>query len=270
MNMRSKTAAIAIAATLMLASCKPDAAVRKGEVLDKNSTPATPGSGLPTITSPAMDTSQFGTIRGAVHFAGKPPARIPIDMSMDPACALRGGTNLSEQYVVSNGRLANVYVYVKSGAPTSNAPGGTAAVVLDQKGCRYVPHVVAVQQGGTVEFRTSDPTMHNVHITPQAAGNQGVDISQGPMGGSQTRTFAAAELMIPVRCNNHPWMNAFINVAPNPYFAVTGEDGSFSIHLPPGSYTLAAVHEKLGEVDIPVTVAAHGSAQADFTFPPAK
>lgn len=264
--MRTKTAAIALAATLTLAGCKPDAAVRRGEVLEKNTTPAS----MPTVTSPAVDTSQFGTVSGVVHFSGKPPARIPIDMSMDPACALRGGTNLSEQYVVSNGRLANVFVYIKSGAPRSNAPAGSAPAVIDQKGCRFVPHVVAVQQGGAVQFTTSDPTMHNVHITPQAAGNQGSDMSQGPMGAPQTRTFGAAELMIPVRCNNHPWMNAFINVAPNPYFAVTGEDGSFSIHLPPGSYTLAAVHEKLGEVDIPITIAAHATAQGDFTFPPAK
>ncbi len=139
--------------------------------------------------------------------------------------------------------------------------------MLDQKGCRYAPHVIAVQQGGTVEFRNSDPTMHNVHITPATGGNAAVDVSQGPMGQTQVRQFNAPEQMVPVRCNNHPWMNAFINVADSPYFAVTGTDGSFAISgLPPGTYTLAAVHEKLGEQDIQVSVPASTTAKADVTF----
>ena len=87
------------------------------------------------------------------------------------------------------------------------------------------------------------------------------------MGAPQTEIFAAPETMIPVRCNNHPWMQAFLNVAPNPYFAVTGPDGSFTITgLPPGTYTLAAVHEKLGEQDIQITVPAKSTTHASFTF----
>jgi plastocyanin len=242
-------------AILAVTGCKPDAAVRKAEVFDKSTTPA---------HSPAPDNA--GAITGVVHFSGHAPARVPIDMSMDPACALTGGQNLSEQYVVDNSRLANVFIYIKSGAPASTAPADARPVVLDQKGCRYTPHVIAVQQGGSVEFRNSDPTMHNIHIV-SVDGNPLVDVSQGPAGAPQTRQFTSAELMVPVRCNNHPWMQAFLNVAPNQWFAVTREDGTFSIPgLPPGTYTLAAVHETLGERDMQVTVTAKSQSRADFTF----
>jgi len=254
-NARSSVSLLLTTAILAITGCKPDAAVHKAEVFDKGTTPA---------HSPVPDNA--GDITGVVHFNGQPPARVPIDMSMDPACALIGGQNLSEQYVVDNGRLANVFIYIKSGAPASTAPADARPVVLDQKGCRYTPHVIAVQQGGSVEFRNSDPTMHNIHIV-SVAGDPLVDVSQGPAGAPQTRRFTSAELMVPVRCNNHPWMQAFLNVAPNQWFAVTREDGTFSIPgLPPGTYTLAAVHETLGEHDMQVTVTAKSQSRADFTF----
>jgi plastocyanin len=235
---------------------------------------AAPAADTPSSTSPAgtpptakpVDPATAGIITGVVSFTGKAPARIPIDMSMDMACNLATEPNLTEQYMVDHGHLANVYIYVKSGIPASSAPASAPAVVLDQKGCRYIPHVIAVQQGGKVEFRNSDPTMHNIHTTPDN-GTPSVDISQTPMGPPQTEAFRTAETMLPVRCNNHPWMQAFLNVAPNPYYAVSKADGSFTLpHLPPGTYTLAAVHEKLGEQDIQITVAPKAAAQASFSF----
>jgi plastocyanin len=217
--------------------------------------------------APAVDPATAGSITGVVSFKGTAPARIAIDMSADPACALAIPPNLTEQIVVADHKLANVYVYVKAGAPDTVAPASSDAVVLDQKGCRYVPHVIALQQGGSVEFRNSDPTMHNVHMTPAQVGNETVDLSETPMGQPQTQRFKSPEAMIPVRCNNHPWMSAFINVAPNRYFAVTGPDGSFTIpNLPPGTYTVAAVHEKLGEQDMQITIAPKATAKAAFTF----
>jgi plastocyanin len=250
-----RTTCVIALATLALAGCKTDPAVRNPVVFDKATSP-----------SHSAVVENAGAIVGVVNFKGQPPARVPIDMSMDPACLITAGENLSEQYVVNAGKLANVFIYVKTGAPSVSAPTDVRPVVLDQKGCRYVPHVIAVQQGGSVEFRNSDPTMHNIH-TISIAGNPQVDVSQGPAGAPQTRQFTTSEMMMPVRCNNHPWMEALLNVAPNQFFAVTRDDGTFSIPgLPPGTYTLAAVHEKLGERDIQVTVTANSKVRTDFTF----
>jgi plastocyanin len=226
------------------------------------------GGPAPAVSkAPAIDPATAGSISGVVHFSGKAPERIKIDMSADPACALSDTPNYTEQYVISDGKLADVFVYVKSGISAWSAPVDAPPVVMDQKGCRYVPHVIGVQQGGKVEYRNSDPATHNVHTLPQDAANHSVDVSEMPGGEPQTETFRSPELMIPVRCNNHPWMQAFINVAPNGFFAVTGADGSFTLRgLPPGTYTVAAVHEKLGEQDLQVTVPAKSTAKADFTY----
>jgi plastocyanin len=251
--------AVAAVAGSMLTGCKPDAAVRKGEVI---------GDGTKPVSEP-LNPATLGTVSGTIHFDGKAPERIKIDMSQDPACALAPGDNYTEQFVVNDGKLANVYVYVKSGpALAMTAPSiAKGPVVVDQLGCRYRPHVVAVMQGGTVEFRNSDPTMHNIHSMPTQVGERTLDLSQGPRGAPQDVTFDRVEAMLPVRCNLHPWMNAFINVSATPFFAVSDANGNFEIRgLPAGDYVLGAVHEKLGEQTIQVTVAPHETAKANFTY----
>jgi plastocyanin len=221
----------------------------------------------PGATYAQIDPNTSGTITGTIKFAKKAPPRIEIDMAQDPACSLSADKNFSEQYVVKDGKLQNVFIYVKDGLGNKVYPAPSTAVVLDQKGCRYIPHVIGVMAGTPVEFRNSDPTMHNIHTTAETATNPEVDISQPPMGGTTQKVFAHPELMIPVRCNNHPWMNAFINVSPTPFFAVTDADGHFGISgLPAGTYTLAAVHEKMGEQTMTVTVEPKGTTKADFSF----
>jgi plastocyanin len=218
----------------------------------------------------ALDPATLGYVSGVVKFVGKAPEPVKIDTTMDPACGFGGGGDaFSEQYAVKDGKLANVYVYVKSGPAAAMSaelrPG--AAVVLDQKGCVYTPHVVAVMRGGSVEFRNQDPTMHNVHTMPAMAGNGAVDISETPRGTPQRKQFNAAEAMMPVRCNNHPWMNAFINVSATPWFAVTGANGKFALKgMPAGEYTIGAVQEKMGEQTMTVMVTPKGEAKADFSF----
>lgn len=215
-----------------------------------------------------IDPATAGSVEGTIQLIGKAPERIEIDMAQDPACAMSPyGKNLTEGVVSKDGKFANVYVYVKDGLGNKIYAAPSTPAVLDQKGCRYVPHVLAAMVGQPIEFRNSDPTMHNVHMQPTVAGNQQFDISQPPNGGTASHTFAKPELMLPVRCNNHPWMQAFLNIAPNPFFAITGEDGHFAIHgLPPGTYTLVAVQEQLGQQQSSVTVTTHGSATADFSF----
>jgi plastocyanin len=261
--MRAVVAGGAVGLLTGLAGCKPNDAGKQS-----NESGAVIKPAAQQLTAP-LDPATLGTVSGTVRFSGKPPARVKIDMTMDPVCSITGGDNFAEQYAVKDGKLANVYVYIKSGPPAAmsvTAPT-PAPVVLDQIGCKYVPHVIAVIRGGSVEFRNSDGTMHNIHTLPTAGGSQPIDISQGAKGAPQTKQFNQPEVMIPVRCNNHPWMNAFINVSATPFFAVTDTNGHFGITgLPPGTYTLAVVHEKMGEQTMAVTIEPRGTAKADFSF----
>jgi plastocyanin len=175
---------------------------------------------------------------------------------------------MTEQYVVHDGRLANVFVYIKDGLGNRIYPPSKTPVVLDQKGCRYIPHVIGAMVGQPVEFRNSDRTMHNIHIVPPGSDdNFGFDISQAPMAGTEQHIFRKTGLMIPIRCNNHPWMEAFLNIVKNPFFAVSNTEGTYKIQgLPPGTYTLVAVHEKLGTQSQQITVESHKASTANFAF----
>ncbi len=250
-------AVISISTLLILAAgCKKTGTSNEGA-----------SSGTPSATYAQIDYNTSGTIFGTVKFAKKAPPRIEIDMAQDPACSLSSEPNYSEQYMVKDGKLQNVFVYVKDGLGNKVYPAPSTPVQLDQKGCRYIPHVIGVMVGQPVEFTNSDPTMHNIHTTADTPTNPEIDISQPPKGGTTQKAFAKPELMIPVRCNNHPWMNAFINVSPNPFYAVTDENGNFTIRgLPPGTYTVVADHEVLGQQTTQVTVESKQTATADFTY----
>ena len=151
-------------------------------------------------------------------------------------------------------------------AERSQAP--TTAFVFDQKGCHYSPHVFGVQVGQPIEIVNSDATLHNIHAMPKT--NKEFNTAQPIQGMKTSHTFEAKEesVVIPFKCDVHGWMNAFVGVLDHPYFAVTKNDGTFSIpNLPPGKYTLAAWHEKLGTQTLEVTVAAKESkSDANFTF----
>ena len=241
----------AFALLLGVASCKSKTAA----------TTTNPGTTGGYAAAPAAETT--GAVEGVVHFTGVAPARVVIDMSQDPACTFAGENDV-EQIVAAKGQLANVFVYVK-GAPHLAPP--PQPVVVDQKGCRFIPHVVAVAAGGSVEFHNSDSTMHNVHTMPVQVGNRSVDVSQGPNAKPEQVLFKVPENMLPVRCNNHPWMNAFINVSPNTFFAVSDAAGHFKIAgLPAGTYTLVFVHEKLGQRETPITVTAQQTTSTTAAF----
>jgi hypothetical protein len=226
---------------------------------------APPPPAAPVPVYATVDYANGGTIRGVIQAKGHFPERIAIDMGQDPACNLAGtDPNLTETFVVNDGGLANVFVYVKSGLGDQKYGAPAATVLLDQKGCRYVPHVVALMAGQQLRIQNNDMTMHNVHPLPISLGNHSVDITQAPGGKPVDISFPNPEIMIPVRCNNHPWMEAYINVAANPFYAISDSTGHYEIRgLPPGTYTLGIRQEKIVEKEITVTVAAHGTATAD-------
>ncbi len=228
-----------------------------------------PAEEQPVASSPAaapgatpIDPASAATISGTVKFEGVAPKPAKIDMSQDANCK---GSNTAENLVVAGGDLANVFVYVKEGLGNRTFALPKDPVVLDQSGCKYHPHVLGVMAGQSVKIENSDPTTHNIHPTPKD--NREWNESQAPQAPALEKSFAREEIMLPVKCNQHPWMRMFINVTKSPFYAVTGPDGKFEIKgLPPGEYTLAFVHEKLGEQDQKVTLSAKESKTLDLSF----
>jgi plastocyanin len=207
-----------------------------------------------------------GSLSGKVSFEGAPPARKRFDMSQDRNCFDLDRNPKTEDVVVAAGGLANVFVYVR-GAQLEQFAFETpeAGVVLDQQRCRFVPHVLGIQTGQPFTVFNSDPTTHNVHPAPRL--NQEWNQSQAPDGPPIEKKFTRAEVLIPVKCNQHPWMKAYVGVLAHPFFAVSTRDGSFRIdRLPPGDYTVVAWHEVFGEQTAKVTIGQAERNSVDFTF----
>jgi plastocyanin len=208
-----------------------------------------------------------GNIAGRITFEGTPPKPAVVRMDSDQNCVKDGAASTDETVALVGdaGALQNVFVYVKDGLGSLRFPIPTTSVVLDQKGCRYVPHVVGVQVGQNFEILNSDPTLHNVHAVPKA--NQEFNMGQPLPGIRHTHQFSTREVMVPFKCDVHPWMNAWVGVLDHPYFAVTGADGSFSLKgLPPGTYTVEAWHETLGTQTQSVTIGERESKDISFSF----
>jgi plastocyanin len=190
-----------------------------------------------------------------------------IDMSEEPACVeAHHGKAYDESLVVNKrGDLANAFIYVKSGLAGKVFPVPATPVVIDQKGCWFRPRVLGIQVGQSLQVINSDPVTHNIH--PMAEVNRAWNHSQGAGDPPIARKFIKPEIMIPVKCNIHSWMHAFIGVLENPYFAVSQDDGKYEIaNLPPGTYTIGVWQEKLGTQEQQVTIAPSGKAEANFTF----
>jgi plastocyanin len=226
--------------------------------------PVAPGAATPAVAATPIDPATVAMIVGVVKLEGEAPKAAKIDMSQDPACK---GTNMAENEVASGGHLSNVFVYVKEGLGSRTFDVPKVAITLDQSGCKYHPHVMGVMAGQTIKIVNSDPTTHNIHPTPKD--NREWNESQPPQAAALEKSFAREEIMLPVKCNQHPWMRMFVNVTKSPFYAVTGPDGKFEIKgLPPGDYTIAFVHEKLGEQTQKVTLAAKDSKTVDANFKP--
>jgi plastocyanin len=227
---------------------------------ERSTTPAATPAAAPTDTADGP-----GIIVGAVTFAGTPPKLKPLPMDSDPLCVAEPGA-VSELLVVGpdNG-IRNVFVYVKDGLGTRRYAVPTTPVALDQKGCRYLPHVLGVQVGQTIQVSNSDPLVHNVHALPK--NNREFNFGQPARTPPVARVFDQAEIGLPFKCDVHGWMNAYVNVVPHPFFAVTKDDGSFEIKgLPAGTYTLELWHERLGTQTLAVTATAEAPAKVSASF----
>jgi len=227
------------------------------------STPA--ATTAPKADAPAAAAAGSASVSGKISFEGTAPAAEKVKLSADPKCqAMHAGGLEKQSIVVKDGGLADVLVYVKSGASGSyTAPAEPA--LMDQKGCNYEPHVLAVQAGQPIKIRNSDDTLHNIHPRPTA--NTEFNIGQPRQGMESTKTFDKAELKIPVGCDVHPWMRSYVHVLSNPFFAVTGADGSFEIKgLPAGDYEIEALHEKLPPMSGKVTVKDGEAAKLELTL----
>lgn len=198
-------------------------------------------------------------VAGVVRYRGAPVAAARLAVTKDrPVC---GEGAADESLLVSEGGLANVVVRLL-------VPGASAAprtVALDQRGCRFLPHVLAAPAGSTVELLNGDPILHGVH------GWRGVstafDVPMALQG--QRRTAALSRPgVIQVGCDVHGWMSAWIVVVDGPWFAVSDARGRFTVAgVPAGTYPVVAWHERLGERTASVTVPASGTAALELVYP---
>lgn len=234
----------------------------------------TGGTGTGT---PYASKGDEGTISGTIAYTGTAPENPKIDTSADAQCASKNPNLTAETWAVKDGKVANTFVYIKDGTLADNKkigdftgwPNMPTGATLDQNGCHYKPHVMGVVAKEEINITNSDPTTHNIHFTP--AKNPDWNQSQPNGAAALKHSLNTAEVMVPVKCNQHPWMKAYIGVMKHPFFAVTDETGKFTIaNVPPGKYTVVAWHEGAAgpgtEKTMEVTVPAKGSATADFSF----
>ena len=205
-----------------------------------------------------------GSVSGKVTYEGTPAKPKVIDMAKEPSCAKQHVTPPTTESVVTgpNNSLENVVVYVSAGV-VDEAPPGQAAK-FEQKGCQYVPHVLAFQVNQTLEIVNDDQTSHNIHPLPRI--NREWNKSQPAGSAPDTEKYDKPEFIL-VKCNIHPWMRGHFAVLKNSHYAITGGDGEFKLpNLPPGKYTVSAWHESYGEQSQDVNISGSETQTVNFSF----
>jgi plastocyanin len=214
-----------------------------------------------------VDPATAGTISGIVKLEGTPPRMRAINMRSVPSCDKMHTTPPTLEEVVpgENGTLQNVVVYLQGDFRPYSFPPATEPVKIDQQGCLYVPHVVAVTARTPVQVHNSDSVTHNSFAITK--NNSAWNETQSVGGPPVERVFAVPEISLALKCNVHPWMKAYVAVFDHPYFQVTGQDGSFSLkNVPPGTYTLTAWQERYGTIKQQVTLAPQGEQNVTLSF----
>ena len=202
-----------------------------------------------------------GDVTGKISLKGTPAPE--KDIPMDPACGeLHDGKKVSTRFYVSEGgRLGDFVVYLEG----AKGAAATKEVVIDQKGCEYLPYISSAQVNQTIRVLNSDPVLHNVHPTPTVDGNKEQNKAQLPKGAPLDFTFAKAEKFLRFKCDVHPWMFSYVSIFDHGFHAVSAKDGSYKITgVPDGKYKLVVEHRKGGKVEKEIEV--KGGAKADFTI----
>jgi hypothetical protein len=249
------------AAALVLAIAMISCGKKEGTETPAANAPAGNPSGK------AVDAATAGTVTGTIKLDGTAPKMKNINMAAEPSCQKQHTEPaMTEDVLTGNGgTLQNVIVYLKGDFSQYSFPPATAPTTIDQKGCQYHPHVLALMTSAPLQVINSDPTTHNIHPVPK--NNREWNESQPPGATPISQSFAREEIAVPVKCNVHPWMKAYIGVLSSPYFQVTGKDGSFEIkNVPPGTYTVSAWHELYGASEQSVTIGPKESKAVTITF----
>jgi hypothetical protein len=215
-------------------------------------------------------TGNEATVVGTITLKGAVPKLRVIDMTADPTCQQQNRKPLPDWVITKDGRLANAFVYVKGDMlNVYRFAVPDTEVMLNQHACYFEPHVFGLQVGQSLMIINGDPTQHNTHPTPKL--NPEWNQTQAAEAPPLVKTFRRAEVMIPIKCNQHPWMRAYVGVLNHPYFAVSDKTGKFEIrNLPPGTYKLVIWHEIFGEQEIDINLVPGENRTADFTFDASK
>jgi hypothetical protein len=207
-----------------------------------------------------------GEITGKITLKGTPPPE--KDLPLDPACGKIHPTKKTRLYVVDEkGDLADTFVFIKDGLTGKEFPVTEKPLLITQQGCEYDPYVSGAMVNQKVLVRNADPVLHNVHVMPAVAGNKESNTAQLPKSKDLTYSFPKEEPFLRFKCDVHVWMYAYVSVLNHPFFSVSGKDGTFKIeNVPPGKYTVEAIHRKAGKQTMEVEVPATGSKEVNFTL----
>jgi plastocyanin len=221
-----------------------------------------------SVLMASRGTLSAADVYGTITFKGAPPPEIRImPLKNDPNCGpLHKEMPTTHFYKVgAHGEFGDVVVSL-AGLHGQSTGAASESLLIDQKGCEYTPYVSACQTGQKITVRNSDPVLHNVHATPRKRGNKEQNRAQPPHTPDLTFVFHAPEEFLRFKCDVHPWMFAYVSVFDHPYFSVSGEDGAYGIHnVPPGQYTVVAMHRKAGTRIQKVEVKDQ-NVKIDFTF----
>jgi plastocyanin len=207
-----------------------------------------------------------GTIKGHVRLTGKSPGNTVIRMGVDPACnQINAGKRVIQEVVLTSadGGLKNAFVKLQGNFPQTPVP--RQPVVIDERACVYTPRVIGMRLGQTLQIKNDDPLLHNVHSNSEHGNN--INVGQATAGIVTSFRPTSEEVMLPFGCDVHRWMRAFVGVVNHPYFAVSGDGGTFEIdNVPPGTHTLQVWHEAYGVLTKTIRVQAGTVANIDFSY----